>query len=421
VRRRLAILSLATTTLVVISLLIPLGLLVRRQAGDRARLEAERQAQSTAALLALAVTFDAETDSIESVLGTLDEGEIVVFSGGNSFGRAATGQGSLVESALGNQATVTMLVDGGWEIALPVIGREEVAVVDVFVSDAELREGVAGAWGLLAGLGVILIGSAALVADRLGANLVKPIRNLAATATRMGEGDLTARADLDGPPEIQEVGEAFNQLAGRLEELLIEEREAVADLSHRLRTPLTSLRLQAEKISDAEDRNQVVVQVDRLEQSIDQLILATRSRGTDGGRCALDKVVKDRTAFWLVLAEEQDRRLTLRLGANDVELGMSSGSVEAVVDTLIGNVFSHTPTGGDFTVATGETNHRPWLEVVDDGPGFPDASLVDRGRSGGGSTGLGLDIVKRTAELTGGELEVMNQPGGGAVVRVWFG
>jgi signal transduction histidine kinase len=421
VRRRLAILSLATTTLVVISLLIPLGLLVRRQAGDRARLEAERQAQSTAALLALAVTFDAETDSIESVLGTLDEGEIVVFSGGNSFGRAATGQGSLVESALGNQATVTMLVDGGWEIALPVIGREEVAVVDVFVSDAELKEGVAGAWGLLAGLGVILIGSAALVADRLGANLVKPIRNLAATATRMGEGDLTARADLDGPPEIQEVGEAFNQLAGRLEELLIEEREAVADLSHRLRTPLTSLRLQAEKISDAEDRNQVVVQVDRLEQSIDQLILATRSRGTDGGRCALDKVVKDRTAFWLVLAEEQDRRLTLRLGANDVELGMSSGSVEAVVDTLIGNVFSHTPTGGDFTVATGETNHRPWLEVVDDGPGFPDASLVDRGRSGGGSTGLGLDIVKRTAELTGGELEVMNQPGGGAVVRVWFG
>lgn len=420
-RRRLAILSLATTALVVISLLIPLGLLVRRQAADRARLEAERQAQSTAALIALAVTFDAETESIQSVLGTLGEGEIVVFSEGNTFGRAANGQGSLVESALENQATVTMLVDGGWEIALPVIGREEVAVVDVFVSDADLRQGVAGAWALLGGLGVILIGSATLVADRLGANLVKPIRNLAATATRMGEGDLTARADPDGPPEIQEVGEAFNHLATRLEDLLIEEREAIADLSHRLRTPLTSLRLQAEKIADIEDRDHVVAQVDRLEQSIDQLITATRSRGVDEGRCALDKVVEDRTVFWRVLAEEEGRSLTLRLGADDVELGMSSGSVEAVVDTLIGNVFSHTPTGTDFTVTTGETNHRPWLQVVDDGPGFPDASLVDRGKSGGGSTGLGLDIVKRTAELTGGHLEVDNQPEGGAIVRVWFG
>ncbi|NIT76487.1 MAG: HAMP domain-containing protein, partial [Thermoplasmata archaeon] len=63
-------------------------------------------------------------------------------------------------------------------------------------------------------------------------------------ARRMGEGDLDARVEPSEPEEIRDVGEAFNQLARRLDQLLVEERESVADLSHRLRTPLTSLRLQ---------------------------------------------------------------------------------------------------------------------------------------------------------------------------------
>ncbi|NIT76488.1 MAG: two-component sensor histidine kinase, partial [Thermoplasmata archaeon] len=70
-----------------------------------------------------------------------------------------------------DQATITMVVDGGWELALPVIGREGSAVVDVFVTDAELTEGVFEAWVLLASLGVVLVVAAVLVADRLGASL----------------------------------------------------------------------------------------------------------------------------------------------------------------------------------------------------------------------------------------------------------
>lgn len=421
-RRRLAVLSLATTALVVISLLVPLGLLVRRQAADRARVEAERDAQATASVIGLAVTFDAGPESVQSVLGPMGEGQIVVLSDGTILGEPLPGQGSLVQSALENQATVTRLVDGGWEIALPVIGREGAAVVDDFVTDEELTEGVAAAWALLAVLGVVLVGAAVWVADRLGASLVGPIRDLAQTAHRMGEGDLTARAELGGPEEIREVSEAFNRLAGRLDHLLMEEREAVANLSHRLRTPLTSLRLQAEKIADRNDRSEVIGQVDRLEQSIDQLIVAARSGSSAGsGRCVLDRVVEDRMAFWRVLADEQDRALDVRPDAPTVELGMARESVEAVVDSLVGNVFSHTPPGTGLAVATGETDHRPWLQVADEGPGFPDTSLVTRGRSGRGSTGLGLDIVKRTAELTGGELEIRNRSTGGALVRVWFG
>lgn len=418
-RRRLALLSLATTTLVVVALLVPLGLLVRRQADDRARVQAEREAQATAGLMA--VSFDAEPEQIGEAVNPLGEGRIVSLPDGRTLGRALPGQGTLMDAARDSQATITRVVDGGWEVALPVIGRDGVAVVDVFVPDSELTDGVAEAWTLLAVLGVVLIGAAVWVADRLGVSLVSGITGLAEAAHRMGEGDLQARVAPAEPQEIREVGKAFNQLAVRLDHLLTEEREAVADLSHRLRTPLTSLRLQAEKIKDPEDRQDILGHLARLERSIDQLILAAR-RGSREPEptCSLDTVVVERADFWRVLAEEQDRQMRVSTGAPGAEVTTPAEDVAAVVDSLIDNVFAHTPPGVAFDLRTGVEGGRPWLEVADEGPGFSDMTLVGRGMSGRGSTGLGLDIVRRTAELSDGYLEMSNRPGGGASLKVWF-
>lgn len=421
-RRRLALVGLATTALVVITFLVPLGLLVRRQAEDRARVDAERKAQTTASLIALAVTLDGSLETIESATGPLADGVIVVLSDGTILGEPLGGQGTLVESALTDQATVTALVDGGWEIALPVIGRDNSAVVDAMATDAELRSGVMVSWLFLGLLGVVVIAIAVWVADRLGRRLVDPIRELENAAHLLGSGDLDVRVDVDDPPELKEVADAFNVLASRLEQLLIEEREAVADLSHRLRTPLTSLRLQSEGLGDPTERADVLAQVDRLEQSIDQLIVASRSRGkASQARCPLDEVVAKRAMFWKVLADEEGRAIELNLDAPGVELALPAEEVEAVVDALTGNVFSHTAAGTPIWISTGELDNRPWIEIADQGEGFADVALVERGVSGGGSTGLGLDIARRSAEMTGGSLQVDDRPGGGAVVRVWFG
>ena len=420
-RRRLAVLSLATTALVVLALIVPLGLLVRRQAADRARVQAEQEAQTLSGLIGLAVAFDPSAAAVAATVDTLEEGQMVVLSDATVLGMPHTGQGSLVQSAFQNQATIAALVDGGWEIALPVIGRDDSAVVDVLVTDAELTRGVLSAWVLLGVLGVVLVGAAVLVADRLGAGLVRPIKELANAARGMSEGNLEARVEPSEPEEIRDVGEAFNQLANRLDQLLMEERESVADLSHRLRTPMASLRLQVEKVRDMKDREQVLSQLDRLEQSINQLIVAARSGpGSELGRCVLDAVVEDRAAFWRILAEEEGRTLEVKTGAEGVVLGVSRDSFEAVIDALVGNVFDHTPPGTDLSLATGETRNRPWLELTDKGPGFSGRDVIQRGKSDRGSTGLGLDIAKRTAELTGGTLDVANTEGG-ARVRVWFG
>lgn len=419
-RRRLVLLSLATTVLVVVAFVVPLGLLVRRQAIESAKVGAEREAQSVGSLVALAVGVGDSVDDISAAIGDLPEGTVVVL-GDEVIGQPLQEQGSLATAAADSSSTVADDVPGGWEIALPVVGVPGVAVVDSYVTANELTSGVAMAWLLLGGLALVLIGVAVWVADRLGRSMTAPIEDLAETAHRLAEGDLAARVAPGEPDEIRETGEAFNYLAERLDHLLAEERESAADLSHRLRTPLASLRLQADALGDEQERSTMVGQVDRLEHAMNQAIDLARSRAAqEPAESRLNQVLADRTAFWEVLAEEQERKMSVHLGEFDDRVPVAGDDLGVVVDILIGNVFAHTPTGTAFEVSTGYAA-APWLEVADRGPGFGDRSLIQRGASGSGSTGLGLDIVRKTADAAGGTMEVDDRPGGGAVVRVTFG
>ena len=89
-----------------------------------------------------------------------------------------------------------------------------------------------------------------VIARQLGRRISEPLREVAQTAHQLREGDLTARADVRGTPETVELAQALNGLAERTSELLAAERAAVGDLSHRLRTPVTALRLDAESVDD---------------------------------------------------------------------------------------------------------------------------------------------------------------------------
>ena len=421
-RRRLVALSLATTLLVVISLLIPLALLVRRQAADSAKVSAEQDASSVAALVALAVAVEQDPGAIASTIGDLPDGTIVVLSANEIVGESSPTQGSLVLPGAETGSTVSGDVTGGWEIAIPVVSSDEVVVVDTFVSEAALSEGVVTAWLLLGLLGVVLVGAAVLVADRMGRSLTRPVEDLAMSARRLADGELAVRVEPEDPDEIKEMGEAFNHLAGRLTELLAEEREGVADLSHRLRTPLTTLRLQAEALADPDERSSMVAQVDRMEHTMTQVIELARSPGArQPGRCRLNEVVAGRAAFWALLAEEQERSVTIDVAADpEFEVPLGAEEMAAVVDILVDNVLSHTPAGTGFAVVTGDGD-SPFLRVSDGGPGFSSEIPAERGASGSGSSGLGLDIVRKTVGGLGGRVEVDDRPGGGAVVTVWLG
>ncbi len=433
-RRRIALLSLAVGSLVVIAFLIPLAILVRNQAENRALSGGETLAQSIATTLAVSsVTPEGSVITAELAQGVVDafgapDGVTVLLPGGPNVG-APVDDLTGVQAARQSARAFTAFTEGGAEILVPVLLADDpegggTVVVRSFVSDAELRKGVRTAWLMLGGLGLFLIVIGMAAADRLGRSIVMPMTELSAAARSLGVGDLGTRVRPAGPAEIAEVGEAFNFLAGRLGTLLSAERESVADLSHRLRTPLTALRLQAETLSDPAEAEALRSDVDRLEQAMDRLIEDARRPSAESGSQVADlaTVVRHRAAFWKVVADEQNRPVTVRTSGGRLPVAMDSQDLGALLDTLIENVFAHTPAGTGYALSAAlGANGTSVLVVEDDGPGFPDQSVLERGASAGGSTGLGLDIVRRAAECTGGGVTVSNGPHGGARVEVRLG
>jgi signal transduction histidine kinase len=302
------------------------------------------------------------------------------------------------------------LPGGAREVLIPVLGRSDgAAVVRVEIPAARLTKGVPRTWMLLGGLAIVLLALALLVADRLARSFLRPVHSLTDTATRLGAGDLAARVIPGGPAEVGDAGRAVNRLATRIEALLRAERESVADLSHRLRTPITALWLDADDLRIPEERDRMTQDVAELSRAVDQLITEARRPVREGvtAACDADEVVRTRATFWRVLADDTERAMHLETPGEPVWVRLASSDLADAVDALLGNVFAHTPDGVSFWV---RLHPRPRggavLIVEDDGPGLADEHVMRRGESKAGSSGLGLDIARRNAEASGGWLRL---------------
>lgn len=421
-RRRLAIVTLAITSLIILSFVVPLGIVVRRQAEDRALSQAEGDARSIATALAVATSFGGTPADASTAAAVLD-----AFGSPSNAGiflpdGVVVGAGDPTDRdvavARGGTAFTADTPDGA-AVLVPVITVDSVIVIRVAVPEADLHEGVSRAWLILAMLAVLLVLVAIAGADRLGRSIVDPVARLRRATAALAGGDLGSRVQPDGPHEIAEVSRAFNDLAERLGDLIQEEREAAADLSHGLRTPLAALRLQVEGIGDPKIRSQLLDDVGFLEGAVDEVIREARSRGDEAVHHAdLAAVARARVEFWSVLAAEQRRPLTLDIPEIAVPIHASPADTTRVVDTLLENVFAHTEPGDAIAVRVDPG--AATLLVEDGGPGFDPAGIA-RGSSTRRSTGLGLDIVRKIAVRSGGEMTVTTSSLGGAAVAVRFG
>jgi signal transduction histidine kinase len=435
-RRRLVMTVVATSSLILIALLLPMGALVERFAFEDALAAAGLEVQATESVVAFRERADL-VSFIHDINTNTDRRTTVLFADGDAIG-PDPGFTTDVQRARESGRAITNSTEDGAEILVPVTvrgvpgdpedgvnGPAEVSVIRVVIAGHTLTREVFVSWFVLALLGLGLLGLAVLVADRLGRTLVRPVTALAHTAGRLERGDLTARADPGGPREIREVGLALNRLATRILELLAAERESAADASHRLRTPITALRLEAGELRDPAERARITARVDGLSSSVDALIREARRPTREGLGAATDLValVAERAQFWRALAEDQGRSMTVSLPNRPVPVKVDRVDLTALVDTLFDNVFSHTDERVPFEVevATNGTATAT-LAVTDHGPGIADYQrAIARGTSSGGSSGLGLDIVRRTAEVSGGRLVLENTPGGGARVVIEIG
>jgi signal transduction histidine kinase len=418
-RRHLALLVAATTSVVLLAFLLPLAVLISRATTNNAVAEATARGQTLVTLVARGA--DDQLDSALADIHAAGFRASVQNPGAPLIGdRAAASSSSDVPSG----AEVLRLPNGDALVRQPVARDTGTVVVSTLVPEQRLHSGVARAWFVLGVLGVVLVLLSLFVADRLARSMTSPISDLAHTAERIGQGDLTARVHPDGPQEVRDVGVALNRLAARIDELLTRERESVADLSHRLRTPITALRLDADGLLDSEERTRLGADVDDLSRQVDALIREARRPEREGveARCDARAVVEDRVAFWQALAEDQGRSVTLTLPPSACPVRASAADLEAALDALLGNVVAHTDEGVGFSVSLEPLPGGGGVVVVaDQGPGFSDDAVVERGQSRGGSTGLGLDIARRTAQASGGDVRLDRSPAGGARVMMRLG
>jgi len=400
-RRSLATLIAATTSLVLIAFLVPTALLVRSEAAERATSTASLEAQSIAQLVP-----DLQEGSLPA------DGRTTVFLPDGRVIGAPADRSASVQLAERGGAFVAE-TDGGREVLVGVPSLTEgTSVVRLFVPDSALYAGVVRTWGLLALLGLALFALGVVVADRLARRLVGSVTALAATADRLAGGDLDARVRPEGPAEVQRVGAELNRLAERIEDLLDAARQETADLAHRLRTPLTALRLDVEGLRNRADAERLRAGVQTLAAEVDEIIRTARRPERAGVRAGADAaaVARDRMRFWSALAEDTCRPLSGVIPDHPVVVGVGDEDLAAAFDVLLDNAFRHTPDGTPVRLVV-TTEGRVWVE--DAGPGMAPAARADRAP---GTTGLGLDIARRTAEAAGGTLTVESSELGGARV-----
>lgn len=312
-------------------------------------------------------------------------------------------------------------VDGGRLVTVTVRGEGGSAVVSAFVSGSAVGETVRSRLVIVAVAAASALILAAIAAELVTRRLVRSLTDTAQTADRLSRGDLAARAPEQGPAEVVRVAAALNRLAVRIDELLLAERETVADLSHRLRTPLTAVRLDVEALPDSPERAELADHLDLLERTLTAVIRAARRPEREGAAPSCDAaiVVRERVAFWSPLMEDQGRPVRTLIDDPLALVRCTAEDLAAALDALLENVVAHTPEGTEVEVHARVESGYVVVEVRDRGPGIPEAS-VRRGRSDRGSSGLGVDIARSCAEATGGKLTI-TRADGWSIVRMDLG
>lgn len=419
-RRRVTLLVAAITSAVVLAFLVPLALLLRTLAEDRAIAAATSQSKSVLAMAAVTMPRGAQEvhRAVEGLLANTAQGRLTLYLPSDRLidPGVATARKAHRSAVLRGSPTL---------VYTPAVLGNQTLVVRAQVTDAVLHRGVARSVAIVSALGLLVLVVAVLVADRIGRRITAPLQDLALAADRMRGGPLEESVPEQGPKEVVAVAAALNGLAARVRQLVANERDAVADLSHRLRTPVTALKLDTEFVEDPDVAERMRGHVTQLERTVDAIVHDARRPSRTAEKspsCDVGRVVGERVAFWSALAEDQGRELRLALPDRPLRAQLDAADLSDVVDVLIDNVFAHTDDGVPVEIwVVPRADGAVVLTVEDAGEGLPSVDVIDRGKSNAGSTGLGLDIVRRAALASGGSLELGRSRLGGALVRLVLG
>jgi two-component system, OmpR family, sensor kinase len=279
---------------------------------------------------------------------------------------------------------------------------------------------------------LVLVGiSALLMATWLG----RPLAKLSAAAQALGGGDLTARANLQRADELGDVAVAFDEMAGRIEQLVRGQRELLANVSHELRTPLARIRMALDLAAEgsaeeaAEQLSGIAGDLAELERLTNDILASARLELASG---APPLRLTRSTIRQLLL--DADTRFRSKYPGRGLTIDDQSGGIEVEIDRMllrraIDNLLDNAARYSDAAIALAvfaEKTHLV-LEVRDSGVGIAAEDLPklftpffradrSRGRKSGG-LGLGLVLSRSILEAHLGTLELLSEPGKGTTAR----
>ena len=264
---------------------------------------------------------------------------------------------------------------------------------------------------------VATIGIGFLVASVTARRLARPLRHVADRASRLGAGDFRLDRTRYDVLELDSVAEALDESATALAQLVQRERELVGDVSHQLRSRLTSLQLRIEELTSVPDEDvareagAALEQAERLADVLDELMAAAReARAVGAEPVELGSELLGIADEWRAPLRAEGRSLKLKL-QEGLWARVSPARLREVVGVLLDNALRH-GAGAVTLAARGDgaaSGPSVVIEVSDLGSGVPDElaeHIFERGVSGAGSTGLGLALARALIDSDGGRLEL---------------
>lgn len=273
-------------------------------------------------------------------------------------------------------------------------------------------------WIAMGITGVVL---SVIVALLLG-GITRPLKRLTDAAARLGRGETVEPVPEQGPIDVRETIRAFNDMQARLDRFVGDRTRMLAAVSHDLRTPITSLRLRAEMIDDAETRDKMIQTLDEMKAMTETTLAFARedatkeeTRPTDIG-ALVGSIADDLGDLGREVEFDAGTRVVVRCRPTSLARSLRN---------LIENATTY---GARARIRISETEQTVQVHIDDDGPGIPEADRervfqpfvrleTSRNRDTGG-IGLGMAIARDIVRGHGGDILLANRAEGGLSVTV---
>jgi signal transduction histidine kinase len=411
VRARILRTTVAVAVLAVLLLAIPLAIAVSALYNNETKQSLLADAVQAAAIVP---ALPLETgDSIELPTATSAASVAVYGSSGDRIaGEGPThADAATIDALKGRIGTAS---SAEIAVAIPIGAQEQVVgAVRAALPQSAVEARVHGTWLIMAGIGAGAVIVAALVALWQAQRLSRPLDALAAAATRLGDGDFSARMPPTDLKEIDTVANAMHATSARLAGVLERERAFSADASHQLKTPLTALRIRLEAaltspaLDQAEQIAASLEEIDRLARSIDDLLRLARDVPTDRGLVDVSRLLERAAPGWRGRLQRAGRRLVLSTPDQLPRIAVSESAFQQIVEVMVDNAIVHG--GGAVTVSAHALNGGLAVDVTDEGGGIDEVhNIFARRHSGGAGSGIGLALARSLAEAEQGRLSLVD-------------